>query len=172
VRLFVAVWPPAEVLDVLDRLPRPDHPAVRWAPRDRWHVTLRFLGDVVEDERPALEQAVAATAAAHPVRRVALGPATVRLSRSVLAVPVAGLDDLGQAINAATAGFGEPPEDRRFTGHLTLARSRSRAVLPAALAGLRVEAGWDVSEVALVRSHLGGGGPRYVTVARFSLPAP
>ena len=43
-RLFVAVWPPPEVLDVLAALPRTERPGVRWTTRDQWHVTLRFLG--------------------------------------------------------------------------------------------------------------------------------
>jgi 2'-5' RNA ligase len=169
-RLFVAVWPPAEVLDRVDRLPRPEHPAVRWAPRDRWHVTLRFLGEVDEGQLPALEQALAATAADHSGRRVAMGPVTARLTRSVLVVPVAGLEDLGRAVIVATAGYGAPPEPRAFTGHLTLARSRARGTIPASLAGRPVAAAWDVTEIALVRSRLGGGaGPTYETLARLPL---
>lgn len=172
-RLFVAVWPQEEVLDVLDRLPRPDHPAVRWTPRDRWHVTLRFLGEVGEDDVPALSEAVAATAAGHSPRPVTLGPATARLSRSVLVIPVAGLDDLGRAVIHATRGFGVRPEQRPFSGHLTIARAQGRGSVPAALAGHPVVAAWDLDEVTLVCSRLGRGGPRYETVARFPLnPAP
>jgi 2'-5' RNA ligase len=168
-RLFVAVWPPAEVLDLVDRLPRPEHPAVRWAPRDRWHVTLRFLGEVDEGELPALEQGLAATATDHSGRRVAMGPVTARLGRTVLIVPVTGLDDLGRAVTVATAGYGAPPEDRAFTAHLTLARSRARATIPSTLAGQPVAAAWDATEIALVRSRLGGGGPTYETLARLPL---
>lgn len=169
-RLFVAIWPPTEVLDVLERLPRPDHPNVRWTPRDRWHVTLRFLGEVDDAEAPALGQAVEAVAARHPARQVTLGPATTRLSRSVLVVPVTGLDDLGAAVAAATSGIGAPPEDRPFSGHLTLARARGRGAVPVALAGDAVGAAWLVGEVAIVRSRLGAGGARYETVARAALP--
>lgn len=168
-RLFVAVWPSAQVLDLLDRLPRSDHPAVRWTPRDRWHVTLRFLGEVDEGELPALSQALAAIAAARPARRVRLGPATARLGRSVLVVPVSGLDDLGEAVTAATRELGARPEDRAFSGHLTIARARGKGAVPARIAGEPVEAAWDVMEVALVRSRLGGGGPRYDTMTCFPL---
>ena len=45
-RLFVAVWPPDDVIDVLADLPRPEVAGVRWTTRGQWHVTLRFLGHV------------------------------------------------------------------------------------------------------------------------------
>lgn len=168
-RLFVAVWPPAEVLDVLGRLPRPDHPGVRWTPRDRWHVTLRFLGEVDDGELAPLETALGEIVAEHPARPVRLGPAMTRLGRSVLVVPVDGLDDLGQAVTSVTADVGAPPEDRPFSGHLTVGRALGRGPVPATLAGAPVEADWQATEVTLVRSRLGPGGPRYETIARFPL---
>ncbi|MER3453020.1 MAG: RNA 2',3'-cyclic phosphodiesterase, partial [Acidimicrobiia bacterium] len=47
-RLFVAVWPPEEVLDVVAKLPRPGVVGLRWTSREQWHVTLRFFGSVPE----------------------------------------------------------------------------------------------------------------------------
>ena len=47
-RLFVAVWPPEEVGDVLAGLSRPDLPGVRWTAPERLLVTVRFLGDCDE----------------------------------------------------------------------------------------------------------------------------
>ena len=44
-RLFLAVWPSPEVVDVLRALPRPDTPGVRWSTEDQWHVTVEFLGE-------------------------------------------------------------------------------------------------------------------------------
>ena len=44
-RLFLALWPPENVLDEIDRaLPR-GLTALRWQPRERWHVTVAFLGN-------------------------------------------------------------------------------------------------------------------------------
>jgi RNA 2',3'-cyclic 3'-phosphodiesterase len=48
-RLFVAVWPPAEVLDRLEALPRVELAGCRWTIRAQWHVTLRFLGEADPD---------------------------------------------------------------------------------------------------------------------------
>ena len=48
-RLFVAVVPPDDVLEAVAALPRPVEPGVRWTRPDTWHVTLRFLGDRVDE---------------------------------------------------------------------------------------------------------------------------
>lgn len=167
-RLFVAVWPPPPVVEVLGRLARPDHPSVRWTPPGQWHVTLRFLGEVDADDVPAVVRALADVAAASAPRQVVMGPTTVRLGRAVLVVPVAGLDDVGSAAIEATRSVGAPPSDRPFTGHLTVARGRGRANVPGSLAGEALTATWVADELALVRSHLGSPGARYETLA--SLP--
>ena len=44
-RLFVAVWPPDEVVAELMALGRKDRRGVRFVHPERWHVTLRFLGE-------------------------------------------------------------------------------------------------------------------------------
>jgi 2'-5' RNA ligase len=166
VRLFVTAWPTEDVCDVLAQLPRPADAAVRWTRRDQWHVTLEFLGEVGEDRIEALAGALRVGAAGSPSRTVALGPATVRMGRGQLVVPVAGVDDIAAAVRAVTTGvLARPPEDRSFRGHLTVARARGRQPIPRSLEGTPVEAAWTVAEVALVRSHLGQGPARYETLA-------
>ena len=46
-RLFVAVWPPEEVVAELTALPRKDGRGVRFVAPENWHVTLRFLGQAI-----------------------------------------------------------------------------------------------------------------------------
>lgn len=167
-RLFVAVWPPPDLAARLDALPRPDAPGVRWEPAGLAHVTLRFLGNAAVDEVTGALGGIRL-----PPATAELGPAVSRLGRSVLCVPVAGLDELADAVVRATAHLGEPPPARRFAGHLTLARLRHRAAC--GLAGHRVTGSFEVTEVALVRSLLPGmsGAPAvgraYETVARFAV---
>ena len=63
----------------------------------------------------------------------AVGPVIETLSRQVVALPVAGLDDLAATVIEATHTLGRPPEDRPFRGHLTLARlARSDVAAPGA----------------------------------------
>jgi RNA 2',3'-cyclic 3'-phosphodiesterase len=163
VRLFVAVWPPDDLLDAVARLPRPERPGVRWTTRDQWHATLRFLGHV-EMPDAALEALRRVDA---PATEAVLGPAVEALNPRVLSIPVAGLDDVAMSVVACTAEVGKPPEDRPFRGHLTLARSKRGSVRR--LAGAAVTGRWRVEEIALVRSDLSRSGARYETLATVPL---
>ena len=96
-----------------------------------------------------------------------LGPATRLLGKRVVVAAVAGLDDLAASVVAATAGVGEPPEERAFTGHLTLARSKGP--VPPGAVGTPVAGSFPVDEVCLVRSRTLTEGAAYETLARFRL---
>ena len=157
-RLFVAVVPPDDVLEAVAALPRPQEPGVRWTRPDTWHVTLRFLGDRVDEATAS--RALAGLRAAPAVAEV--GPQVSRLGRNVVCLPVRGLDALAAAVADATVDVGDPPDPRPFAGHLTLARLRHRAAC--GLAGARFDVRFDVREVELVRSVLGAGGPTYETI--------
>lgn len=167
-RLFVALWPPPEAADVLATLDRPEHPAVRWTTRDQWHVTLRFLDEVHDDVVPELVATLTAVGVEQPPHRIDVGPGTTRLGRGSLVVPVSGAEALAAAVAAATHGFGTPPDDRPFTGHLTLARSRGRRLVPTPLEGAELTTTWVAEELALVRSHLGAEA-RYESIAAIPL---
>ncbi|MGH2686358.1 MAG: RNA 2',3'-cyclic phosphodiesterase [Actinomycetota bacterium] len=162
-RLFVAVWPPGEVLDLIEGLPRPERPGVRWTRRDQWHVTLRFLGSVEERDATALVETLRAMATGVAPTEAVLGPAVTRMGRGVVCVDVAGLGDVAAAVVEATAGFGRPPEDRPFHGHLTLARLKGGGF--GGLLGAEVAARWAVEEVQLVESRLHPKGARYESIA-------
>jgi RNA 2',3'-cyclic 3'-phosphodiesterase len=154
-RLFVAVWPPPEVVSLLAALPRYPLAGARWTTEKQWHVTLRFLGAC--DERAAV--AALDRVAASPCTAV-LGPGPRRLGRDVLVVPVAGLDELAAAVAVATDGLGGGGRFP-YRGHLTLARA-SRGEVPRMDAP--VVASWAVDRVALVESQLHPAGARYTTV--------
>ncbi len=147
---------------MLEALPRSPAAGVRWVPPEQWHVTLRFLGRA--------DEADAATALAH--LRVApavarLGPRVSRLGRSVVCVPVSGLEGVAAAVAAVTAGVGEPPDPRPFAGHLTLARLRHRGAC--GLAGAAVTGRFPVGAVDLVRSRTDQHGATYETLQRVAL---
>ncbi|MCC5952583.1 MAG: RNA 2',3'-cyclic phosphodiesterase [Acidimicrobiia bacterium] len=167
-RLFVAAWPPPDVLDEVEALEPPEEPGVRWTTRAQWHVTLRFLGRCEpEDATAALE-----VLADHPgavSTEARMGPEVSRLGRSVICLPVAGLDALAAAVRDVTASVGEPPDPRPFTGHLTLARLRGRVAC--GLAGRPFQAAFQVREVALVASDLHPDGARYATLRTWTLPS-
>ena len=163
-RLFVAAKPSASVAETLAALPRPATPGVRWTTPEQWHVTLRFLGDADPDAVMALLDELHATRA-----EATLGPRVGRLGRSVVVVPVAGLDELVAEVRSVTEELGERPDPRPYLGHLTLARLRG--VGSCGLTGAPVDVSFDVAEIWLVESETHPDGARYTDVGRFPLVA-
>ena len=177
-RLFVAVWPPPEVVDVVraavdrvavDRVAGQDGAGgLRWTGPEQWHVTLRFFGTADLDDAVEAFRSVALPDAGLVGAEV--GPSTGRFGRRVLHVPVAGLEGLAAAVVDATKAVGTPPDDRPFAGHLTLARARARGGADLSpWCGVPVAARWTVAELTLVASRTDREGARYEVVDRRSL---
>ena len=160
-RLFVAVWPPDDVVRELAAMPRPEVDGLRWTKPERLHLTLRFLGQCGEDEAAGSLSQVGFA----PVT-VKLGPALQRLGRGVVMLPASGVDGLARSVTDATSHIGQPPPNRRFTGHMTVARFRrdppSGLWPPQDLPTF--DASFTASEMALVRVEPSGA---YVNVERF-----
>ena len=127
-RLFTGIEIPPEIAVALSTF-RGGLPGARWIDPENYHLTLRFIGDI--DERMADD-----------VTSI-LGE---RRQRTPLTVTIDGLDTFGggkpRAVFARTSGNGElnelqaeqerllrqiglPPETRKFTPHVTLARLRN-----------------------------------------------
>ncbi len=162
-RLFVAVWPPAALVARIGAVTRIEETGVRRVPPERLHVTLRYLGEA--------DEAAAASALARlraPAVEAVVGPRAGRLGHDAVVLPVDGLDSLAGAVDAALAGVGDARE-RRFLGHLTLARLRARAAC--GVVDAPVQGRWTVSAVDLVASEQGPDGLRYRTVVTVPLDA-
>jgi 2'-5' RNA ligase len=137
---------------------------VRWTVAAQWHITLRFLGWVADEERA--RQALLRVD--HDALTAVVGPRLTVLGRGVLCVPVAGLDDLAAVVQAVTRGIGRPAPDRPFRGHLTLARAKPGVDLRA-LSDTPFVAQWAVREVTLVASDTRPDGARYEVIDRCAL---
>src|SRR5688572_13301649 len=150
-RLFVAAWPPSEVLAAIRDLPRPELQGVRWTPEDHWHVTLRFMGEV--DDPDPVVASLTGELSGRGAREATLAGATSLLG-GTLVVGVDGLESLSTLVRLATASFGDPPLPQPFEGHLTIARGQRRTSITDDLVGIEVAGGhpttWSVDEVAVV----------------------
>ena len=147
-RLFVAIWPPDDLLERFADIERPKDPGVKWVPQENLHITLRFLGDADIDEvSDRLDQVLL------PAATAVVGPAFDLLGERSLITPVAGIDELAAVVQQTVRGLGTERERTRFRGHITVARL-ARHARPRRSAGRPFEASFDVDEVALVASTL------------------
>ncbi|MFG2921771.1 RNA 2',3'-cyclic phosphodiesterase [Streptomyces sp. NPDC048305] len=184
-RLFAAVLPPAPAVDELATAVAPLHRMpgavnLRWTARAGWHYTLAFFGGVDEELLPELYLRL--ERAAHRTQ-----PFPLRIrgggrfdGRALWAGAAGDLDTLrllAERARAAARRTGVPMEEhRRYTPHLTLARSRVQTDLTPFAAVLEGFEGrhWEAGELGLVRSNLPEGGvpgqqPRYELVRGWPL---
>jgi 2'-5' RNA ligase len=182
-RLFVALWPPAEVVEHLQdavrevsgRIAAP--PGLRWVKVEQLHLTLAFLGEVDPPRAQQVQERLARVGVRHPPVGLRLQGAG-RFGDRVLYVRVEGdreqLGRLATSVAAAARRSGLSQQERSFRAHLTLARGRPGArlrELAGALDGYR-GSGWTAHELHLVHSSLGageGGRPVYRTLASWPL---
>lgn len=178
-RLFVAVTLPAQILAALERIQQ-GVPDAHWVPPENMHLTLRFLGEVngadFQDLMPALAEAVVPP---FDIEIAGVGHFERRQVPTVLWAgirPSPELKHLQAKIERIICSCGFPPEPRRFTPHITLARLgesdplRVRNFLQrySLFAPGRVR----VEGFTLFSSHLGKGDPHYRPEADYLFEAP
>jgi RNA 2',3'-cyclic 3'-phosphodiesterase len=176
----VAVKPPEEVLDAVAASVEPARSVrvgLRWEQRERYHLTLQFLGPVRE-LAPVVEGLAAAVEVrdAFPFRLGGAGafPKPGR-ARIVWMGAAAGSSDLVALAGAVAGGLrplGYEPDRKEFHPHLTLARLKVPDNVNDVLAAIGSEAVGDaftVGEVVLYESRLSSKGPTYTALERFRL---
>lgn len=180
-RLFVGVELPEDVRTAIRDATMPwrrSLPAFRWTQPDALHLTIAFIGNVDADDVPAIESAVGAAAAPFapvPTGLTRFGRFPGRGAARVLWVglddPDGGLVRMATATTAALGSFLEADE-RPYHPHITIARARRPATVPAAFHDDQVPgARWTIDAVTLFRSHLGTEAPRYERLGLWNLQA-
>ncbi len=173
----MAAWPDDATRQHLAALELGHRKNLRLVGPTRWHVTLRFLGDVTGEQLGPLGGALQAAAARSGPVVCRLGPATAWFVRTrVLQLPAHGLDELAALVHRATAAVvaarddGEP----RFNGHLTLARVKGKLgpQAQAELEGVPFASTFTVDHVDLVASEPSPRGHVYTTLVRAPLGGP
>jgi 2'-5' RNA ligase len=140
VRLFVAVNLPAAERNAAWRATEPLREGrlpVRWVREDALHITLKFLGEVDDENASAIGSALAEAVREVRPFEVSLGGVgafpTLHRPRVVwLGVePHPALELLANDVERVTGTFGFEPEMRPFQPHITLGRAK-RDARPAA----------------------------------------
>ncbi|GIX06301.1 MAG: RNA 2',3'-cyclic phosphodiesterase [Candidatus Poribacteria bacterium] len=152
-----------------------------------FHITLKFLGAVSEEQIERLDEAFRAALegmVSFPVTAGELGAfPTASVARVLWWGTAEGTEPLQEAarrVERAAEPFGFPPEGRPFVPHVTLARFRR----PAALRRWIEQRNWELQtgsrqgfsefqalEFALVESRLRPEGPLYTPLATYRLAA-
>lgn len=180
-RLFVGMPLTPEAQQTLAQVRERFEPGsanLRWAAAESWHITLQFLGPSTEEQAGCVMEALRTVKAARvPVRIEGLGFferagvfwAGVGLAPELLA--------LEQKVVAATRKCGFVPEDRAYSPHITLARTKGRSganalaplkkAVERAKEGLKAE--FTAEEFVLYESFPGADGSRYEVRGRFGL---
>ena len=179
-RAFVAIALPEEVRAALTGLQRQlatSGADVKWASPDQLHLTLRFLGDITQEQRDAVEHllaTVAVTRPPFPIRLEGVGAFPSIASPRVVWVAVregrTSLLELAGALEEGIRALGCSAEERPFAAHVTLGRVRSprrRTILTERLrtAAWSPPSAWPVDAVRLYQSVLSPAGPHYTVLA-------
>lgn len=183
-RLFVAIELPERirtaVADLSGRL-RGELPRARWVATANLHLSLVFLGDVGEPRLPALATGLGSAITGRAPFALQLYGSGCFPPRGRARVAWLGFDDSPAVVElqaavatAVRAAIGLEPDRRPFHPHLTVARCSP--LWPPAAGRRWTEAvdgavgeAFRVDSVALIRSRLGEGGPRYSNLHRFAL---
>lgn len=177
-RLFTGLEVPENVATMLSFV-RGGLPGARWIDAENYHVTLRFVGDV--DDGMARDLALLLDG----VRR---GPVTVRISdldvfggarpRALIAKveQTAQLMELQGELERVARRAGLPPETRRFTPHVTLARMRDVSPRDVAdwlamRAGQGMQASFLAERFVLFSARASVGGGPYIPEEVYPLDA-
>jgi 2'-5' RNA ligase len=125
-RLFTGIEIPPDIADRLAML-RGGLPNARWIDRDNYHLTLRFIGDV--DRRVAEDVAESLDRVRRPVfslRLTGVSALGTKRPHAIVAMAEAtpALIELQAEHERILQRIGLPPEGRKYTPHVTLARLR------------------------------------------------
>ncbi|MFC1903765.1 RNA 2',3'-cyclic phosphodiesterase [Chloroflexota bacterium] len=191
VRSFIAIELPDEVKAGLTRLQAQlktgKQPPVKWAAPDSIHLTLKFLGNIASDKINEIITAIEAAVHGIPpfqleVKDLGVFPNLRRTQVVWVGVSgdIANLNQLQQRIESNLAPLGFPPETRKFTPHLTLARLREQAspderqTFGQLIASTKFTEiyGFRVDAINLMRSELTREGAIYSQISSTKLKKP
>ena len=183
VRTFCALTLPPDVVDAVVRgltTTRSALDRANWVHPSRWHVTVKFFGEVPESQLAAIGNTLAAVCGERvPVQIRGAGAFPDLREPQVLWVGVRDLGDglkmLHRRVNDACALLGHEADNRKFKPHLTVARIRANKAFPVAreltpvLDTLFAET--ELSTLTLFRSDMGPDGAEYTAIRTLPLAA-
>ena len=177
IRAFIAVVPPDEILNAMEKFlsrlrPLADY---KWVNRAQLHVTLRFLGEITpkifDDIKTKLENV---RTAPFDISLDNCG-AFPNFSRAkVLWISgetgSEGLKQLAAQTEQIAVSCGLASESRKFSPHLTIARTRVDGSIPEKLIQAMKDTpvlSWQCKDIVLMKSQLTPQGPIYTQAGKY-----
>ena len=155
---------------------------VKWVEPVNIHVTLLFLGEVIDREVPEVCKAVAEACAELPVFPMSIETVGCFPNPRRPRILWAGVGEGAEEVSELHDALEEPllelgcyrREDRKYTPHLTIGRMKSERPSPELAAALVKHAAWQggrtvVREVLVMSSELASSGPTYTVMSRAKL---
>jgi RNA 2',3'-cyclic 3'-phosphodiesterase len=177
-RLFTGIEIPAEIGERLALL-RGGLPGARWIDKENYHLTLRFVGDidriVADDIADALTRV---NRFGFTLTFDGIGSLGTRKPHAIVArvQPTRSLLELQAEQERLMQRIGLPPEQRKYTPHITLARLRGASGRDIAeyltLRGGFFSAAFEVSRFVLFSSRNSVGGGPYIVEEAYPLIEP
>lgn len=186
-RAFIAIELSKECKDYLTLVEsqfKKSNADVKWVSQDNLHITLKFLGDINEEQVNKLIAAITDIASKHKQFTLKLGPTGafpgIRSPRIIWVGVTKGDNELKEIareieLNAVKAGI--PEENKPFSSHITIGRTRSGLnreeliqLLDSSTKGLPAETPESiVKDITLYKSTLTPKGPIYEILAQANL---
>jgi len=174
-RIFIGVEIPAEVSQSLSIL-RGGLPGARWIDPENYHLTLRFIGDVDDVvARDVMQMLGGITRRPFEIALNGLDQFGGKKPRAVFVAVAANgpLAELQAELERILQRIGLPPEQRKFTPHVTLARLRDASSRDVAdylsIRGAFKTPPFSITRFVLFSSRASTGGGPYVIEAAYPL---
>jgi RNA 2',3'-cyclic 3'-phosphodiesterase len=151
--------------------------AIRWAPEEQIHLTLKFLGNISLTDVEALKVAMKDLAKPLRLRAEGVGGFPSRRNPRVIWVGLTGdieaLKEVQSAVETAAGPYCAREENRPFRPHLTIGRVREGRRVKVDLDQWKDQhfGEWEVRELLLMQSKLSPKGATHSVIAKFT-PAP
>jgi 2'-5' RNA ligase len=184
IRSFIALPSTSElknVLGILQETLKKERADVKWDTPDKFHITLKFLGNVEAETLDTLAGSIASATAEMEAFRLtyrSVGAFPDLIHPRVLWVGTDSSDtltSLQQRVESLCERLGFPAEEKAFHPHITLGRikgSFNLSRLTAEVKSITFEpVQTDCSELLLIKSDLRPTGSVYTTLKSFPLKA-
>ncbi len=187
VRAFIAIELADETIAFIQKIQeglRSSGIKARWIRPENIHLTLKFLGDINNEDVKKVGDAIISAAgenAAITLRAKGIGVFPGVKRPRVIWTGIAGrtkeLVDLQKILDEKLQSSGFPKEKRSFKGHLTIARIKKKIDAKRLIDAMKEFSGFEsktftVDEVVLFKSELKSSGAVYTRLKSTSLTKP